>query len=92
MHAEVNYWSVTLYAPNRSIEHVKMLRFLVEVMRDNYVAVGSAGIGWLSYLPRKNNIEKPYVWFPHRNEAEVREFLEWADLDVSNIPFITLAD
>jgi len=43
MYAEVSYWSVVFYVPDRSPAHLAMLRRFFRIMQDQHVAVGGAG-------------------------------------------------
>ena len=77
MYAEVNDWSVTLYADEKG-KDLGNLQTLVCYLQARGVSFGQSGVIPLPYR---------YVWFPYQDESSLKEILGQAGFCSSSVRF-----
>jgi len=80
MYADVNYWSVVLYVPDRSPSNLAILRRLFKTMQDQYVSVGGAGFeNSTPFTEEEKGRMEPHIAriFSRTEEEKIQEPYIW---------------
>ncbi len=94
MYAEVNYWSVTLYACNRDEELASLKRLLV-LCRELCIVAGSQYLHdpyWISGVDAEERKKEylsfaPSLWLAHCDEEDARSLLSLMGISADSVSF-----
>jgi len=90
MYAEENYWSVTLFAENRTTD-LDVLKRVLKWCQQKRIQCGSAFIFEYPWMKEKEKREwrrfTPYVWLPYHDESATSALLHEAGINPPPIRF-----